>query len=761
MTEINIRKRNGELEPLNILKIQEQTERAAAGLEGVSASMIELNASMEFYDGMESSAIQKLLIKSATNLILDEVCGHVNNQYAAGRLLNQDLRKVVYGQYEVPRLYEIVVKGVLDRVYTEELLTWYTEEEWNKMETFVDHTKDERMSVAQLDQLIEKYLVKSKDTGKIYETPQVRYIVAAAVKFHAEKKNRMKQVKDEYDFASGADYTYATPQLAGLGTPTKQFSSCVVIKAGDSLDSIYAAGEAMGKYAAKRAGIGFDMGRIRPKGSPIRNGQVKHTGLVGFIKKWFADLRCCSQGGIRNASATFFYPIWHLEFEDLIVLKNNQGTEETRVRHLDYGVVLSGFFLKRLKEGKKFTLFDPSEVPDLYEAYYRDPKGRFVELYEKYEKSTKIKRKKKIGSEEIFRSIVTERNDTGRIYLMFVDNVAAQVPYDTEIYPIYSSNLCMEILLPTANINAIDDHEALIGLCTLGSINLGNFNNPKKMEKPVRHLVRGLSNVLDYQDFLFPASDKHNQLFRPLGIGITNLAYWMAKRGYRYGSRDANQELKSYMEHILFYAIRESIELAKERGACEGFKDSKWAKGIFPWEVRKKAVDTLADFTPDPTLNWELLRADMIKFGLYNMNFLAIAPVESSSVVINSTNGMEQPKALVSFKESKTSGSLVQVVPEYAKLKDKYQLLWDKGSDLRGYLDTVAVIGVYVDQSMSTNTKYDPSNYEGKIIPFQVVIDDLIYMYNIGLKTAYYSLIEAQSTNKVGTEEEECESCKL
>ncbi|BAU40017.1 ribonucleotide-diphosphate reductase subunit alpha [Ralstonia phage RSP15] len=722
--------------------------------------MIELNASLEFYDGMKSSDIQKLLIKSATNLILDEICGHVNYQIAAGRLLNQDLRKMVYGQYDPPRLFDIVVKNVQAGMYEPMLLQWYTEAEWDQMEKFIDHKRDENMAVAQIDQLIEKYLVKSKDTNVIYETPQIRYVVAAAIKFHAETEHRMKQVKDEYNFASKGFYTYATPQLAGLGTPTKQFSSCVVIKSGDSLDSIYAAGEAMGKYAAKRAGIGFDMGGIRPKGSPIRNGQVKHTGLVGFIKKWFADLRCCSQGGIRNASATFFYPVWHLEFEDLIVLKNNQGTDDTRVRHLDYGVVLSGFFLKRLKEGKKITLFDPSEVPDLYEAYYRDPKGRFVELYEKYEKSTKIRRKKKIGAEEVFRAIITERNDTGRIYLMFVDNVAAQVPYDTEIYPIYSSNLCMEILLPTRNINSIDDEDALIGLCTLGSMNLGAFKNPKDMERPVRHLVRGLSNVLAYQDFLFPASKRHNDLFRPLGIGITNLAYWMAKRGYKYGQKEANQELKSWMEHILFYSIKESVELAKERGACLGFKDSKWAKGIFPWETRKKAVDTLADFSPDPTLDWEGLRAEMLQYGLHNMNFLAVAPVESSSVVINSTNGMEQPKALVSFKESKTSGSLVQVVPEYHKLKDKYQLMWGPDSDLRGYLDTAAVVGVYVDQSMSTNTKYDPSHYEGKVIPFQVVMDDLIDFYNKGGKTLYYSLVEAQSTNKVETEED-CESCKL
>jgi ribonucleoside-diphosphate reductase alpha chain len=502
---ITVIKRNGESVPLDISKIQRQVAHACKGIDGVSPSMVEIKAQIELHDGMSTKTIDELLLKAMVDLI-DETenpeINNVNYQYVAGRQRVSMLRKEVYGDYTPPKLNDIVKKNVKLGMYTSELLDWYTEDEWNIIDLFIDHDKDEEYSYAAIAQLCEKYLVQNRATGEIFETPQVRYAIAAATAFHNEpKETRLKWVKEYYECASAGHFTLATPVLAGLGTTTKQFSSCVLISSDDTLDSIFAAGEMMAKYASKRAGIGLEIGRIRPLGAPIRNGEIKHTGLIPFLKKWFADLRSCSQGGIRNASCTVTLPVWHYQFEDFIVLKNNQGTEETRVRQMDYSIVVNKMFWNRYKNNQNITLFDPSEVPDLYEAYYRDTE-QFEQLYLNYEKHPTIK-KKSVSAEEIFKNgILKERTDTGRIYLVNIDNVIKQGPFDTIVDPIYQSNLCQEILLPTRPFQRIEDETGRIALCTLGSINWGSFTNPQQMRKACRVLVRSLSNLLGYQDFL-------------------------------------------------------------------------------------------------------------------------------------------------------------------------------------------------------------------------------------------------------------------
>jgi ribonucleoside-diphosphate reductase alpha chain len=773
MTEITVIKRNGSRELLSLEKWQTQIAKVCGGIADVSQSMIEIKAQMHFYSGITTKEIDGITLRAIVDLIDVEQnpdVGHTNYQFVAGKQRLSMLRKDVYGSYEPPHLYEIVKRNVATGLYTPELLEWYDEADWNRMNDMIDHVKDEQYSYAAIEQLIEKYLVKNRSTKEIYETPQIRYMVAAATVFHKEEPNnaRMRYIKEYYNAASDGLFTLATPVLAGLGTPTKQFSSCVLIRSDDDLDSIFASGEMMAKYASKRAGIGLEIGRIRPLGSPIRNGEIQHTGMIPFLKKWFGDLRSCSQGGIRNASATVFYPIWHLQFDDLIVLKNNQGTEETRVRHMDYGVVLSAFFWRRFKHKENITFFDPNEVPDLYEAFYQNTE-LFEELYVKYEKRRDL-RKKVMSAEEVFKGgILKERTDTGRIYLVFIDNVMNQGPFDPEYHTIYQSNLCCEILLPTKPFKRLDDPDGRIALCTLGSINWGAFRNPEDMRRACRILHRSLNNILDYQDFLSIQSKLSNDEIRPLGIGITNLAYWHAKRGLQYGDKDALAEVKSWMEHQAYYLTEMSVELAKERGRCEGSDQTRYGKGVFPWELRAKGVDKLTNFAPE--LNWEGLRAQMRGHGVRNATTMAIAPVESSSVVINSTNGIEMPMSLISVKESK-AGSLTQVVPEYHKLKNKYQLMWAQ-KDCDGYLKTAAVLAAYVDQSISTNTFYNPAHFEGRKVPTTLIAKNLMQAHYWGLKTFYYSLINKQGSKQVDEaapaaleaidfdDQEDCESCKL
>ena len=781
MSSIQVKKRSGDVVPLDLVKWQTQVAKVCRGTADVSQSMIEIKAQPHFYDGISTREIDEITLRAIVDLIDIEhepEVGHTNYQFVAGKQRLSMLRKDIYGTYLPPSLYEIVKKNVATGLYTEELLKWYSEDEWNDMENIIDHSKDEDYSYAAIEQLIAKYLVKNRSTKEIYETPQIRYIIAAATVFHKEETNkRLKFIKEYYTCASDGLFTLATPVLAGLGTPTKQFSSCVLIKADDNLDSIFASGEMMAKYAAKRAGIGLEVGRLRPLGSPIRGGEVMHTGMIPFLKKWFGDLRSCSQGGIRNASATVFYPIWHHQFDDLIVLKNNQGTEETRVRHMDYGVVLNAFFFRRFKNKENITFFDPNEVPDLYEAFYTDTK-LFEDLYIQYEKQRNL-RKKVISAEEVFKAgILKERTDTGRIYLAFTDNVMKQGPFDPEHHPIYQSNLCCEILLPTKPFKRLDDPNGRIALCTLGSINWGSFRNPEDMRRACRILQRSLCNILDYQDFLSIQSKLSNDEISPLGVGVTNLAYWHAKRGMKYGEKEALQEVKTWMEHQAFYLTQGTVELAKERGACKHSAYTRYGRGEFPWENRAKGVNKLTDFTPTSDLSWETLRQDMRKYGVRNATLMAIAPVESSSVVVSSTNGIEMPMSLISVKESK-AGSLIQVVPEYNKLKNKYELMWDQ-KDCEAYLKTAAVLAAYVDQSISTNTFYNPAHFPERKVPTTIIAKNLMQAHAWGIKTFYYSLINKAGSKNIDDvldesnllplsdtvrqdfiDDDDCEACKL
>jgi ribonucleoside-diphosphate reductase alpha chain len=778
---ITVVKRNGERVPLDISKIQRQVAHACRGIEGVSPSMVEIKAQIELHDGIHTQTIDELLLKAMVNLIDETENSEINNvnyQYVAGRQRVSMLRKEVYGEYDPPKLYSIVKKNVELGMYSAELLDWYSREEWDIIDLFIDHGKDEQYTYAAIAQLCEKYLVQNRATGQIYETPQVRYAIAAATAFHAEPADkRLKYVKEYYECASDGHFTLATPVLAGLGTPTKQFSSCVLISSDDTLDSIFAAGEMMAKYASKRAGIGLEVGRIRPLGAPIRNGEIKHTGMIPFMKKWFADLRSCSQGGIRNASCTVTFPIWHAQFEDLIVLKNNQGTDEVRVRQMDYSVVVNAMFWRRYKNGENITLFDPHEVPDLYEAYYRDSK-EFEKLYLQYEQD-KTTKKKVLSANQVFKDgILKERTDTGRIYLVFIDNVINQGPFDTTVDPIYQSNLCQEILLPTRPFQRIEDPEGRIALCTLGSINWGAFRNPQEMRKACRVLVRSLSNLLNYQDFLSIQSKLANEDFEPLGVGITNLAYWHAKKNLKYGEGDSLAEVKRWMEHQAYYLTEMSVELAQERGPCKRSEYTHYGKGVFPWERRSNGVNELTDFTPSANLDWEGLRAKMKEYGIRNATLMAVAPVESSSVVLNSTNGIEMPMEMISVKESK-AGSFVQVVPEYKRLKNRYQLMWDQ-QNCEAYLKTAAVLAAYIDQSLSTNTFYNPAHFKDGKVPGTLVAKNLMLAYKWGIKTIYYSLInkvgakisvtatnEIQAINAADNAiiyeplDDDCEACKL
>jgi len=772
---MHVIKRSGEKVPFDLAKWQAQIAKVCEGVADVSPSMIEIASQAHFTDGMTTRELDQIALRSMVNLIDEEEhpdVGNVNYQYVAGKQRISMLRKDVYGDFEPPHLLDIVKKNIELGLYTPDLLTWYTEEDWDTLNKHIDHEKDEQLAYAAVDQLIEKYLVRNRATGQIVETPQVRYMVAAAVAFHAETKDRLRWVKDFYHSASDGLFTLATPVLAGLGTKTKQFSSCVLLRTDDTLKSIFATGQVMADYVSKRAGIGLEIGRMRPLGAEIRGGEVMHTGIVPFMKKWFADLRSCSQGGIRNASATINMPIWHYQFDDFIVLKNNQGTEETRVRQMDYCVVLSAFFWRRLKQKGNITFFDPNEVPKLYEAFYQDS-AEFERLYQEYEKRKDLRTKVETA-EKVFGWLMKERSDTGRYYLLNIDNVSNQGPFDTTVHPIYQTNLCTEIMLHTREFQTVDDPNGRIALCTLGSANWGKFRNPEDMRKPLRILHRALHNLLQYQDFLSIHSELHNKEFEPLGIGVTNLAYWHAKRKMKYGENEALAEVKRWMEHQAFYLTEMSVELAKEKGPCLESSKTWYGRGVFPWERRAHAVDELTSFAPSDELDWEDLRAKMKTYGVRNSTTMAIAPVESSSVVIDSTNGVNMLKQLIVLKESK-AGMVVQVAPEYRKLKKHYEILFEQ-KDCLPYIKTVAVLQAYVDQGISSDTFYSPKHFPDGKIPLTLVTKNLMLAHKWGLKSHYYHLVDKEgsvaSIKKDDAEvmplaalpdlpDEYCESCVL
>ena len=755
MNDLHVTKRSGEVEVLSLEKIHKVLDWACENITGVSISEIELRANIQLYDGIPADDIHELLIKSAAELISEDT---PNYQYVAARLINYKLRKLVYGSYEPPELRSIVEKNVDAGVYDPEVLTIYNDDEWDLAERAIRHHRDDTFAYAGMEQFRGKYLVQDRSTGTYYETPQVLYMMVAMTLFSEyPEETRMKWVKKYYDAISTFKISLPTPIMAGARTQTRQFSSCVLIEADDSLDSIFATGTAVGKYAAKRAGIGINGGRIRSVGSKVGRGEIVHTGIIPYWRFFRGALKSCSQGGIRGASATDNYPFWHLESEDLIVLKNAKGTFENRIRDLDYCIHLNKFFLQRVLEKKHITLFSPHEVPDLYEAFYSND-GTFDELYEKYERSRTVK-KKRIDAEEFYKQILIERQQTGRIYIFFADNVNEHSSFNV---PVKMTNLCTEITLPTNPFDNASVDEGEIALCTLSAINWGVINHVEDFEEVCELAVRGLDALLDYQDYPLPMAESSTMNRRPLGIGVINFAYFLAKRGLKYDG-DALDTVHEYAEAWSYYLIKASMELAKEKGACPLFNETKYADGIMPIDTYKKEVDELVK--PVYNMNWDQLRADVQEYGIRNSTLMALMPAETSAQIANATNGFEPPPELVTKKKSK-HGTLAQVVPEIQKLKNVYDLRWDQ--QVTDYLSVAAVMQKFMDQAGSFNTSHNPENWEGKI-PLSVLAHDVMFAYKMGIKCLYYANPAPTKLEEVTTDinegpdsdGEECESCVI
>lgn len=767
MNKIQVTKRNGAKEDLDFEKLHKVVFWATEGISGVSASEVELRSKIQFYNNIKSTEIQEMLIKSAADLITEDA---PNYQYVAGRLINFHLRKQVYGRFLPWSLLEIVNKNIDRGLYDPELVNYYTEEEWHKLDSYIKHDRDMELTYVAMEQLRGKYLVQNRVTNEIYETPQVVYMLIAATLFaNYSKENRLVWVRDYYEAVSRHDISLPTPVMAGVRTPQRQFSSCVLIEAADSLDSINATASSIVKYVSQKAGIGIGAGSIRAINSPIRNGDTAHTGVIPFFKYFQSAVKSCSQGGVRGGAATLYYPIWHLEIEDLLVLKNNKGTEDTRVRHLDYGVQFNKLMYERLLTGSDITLFSPSDVPGLYESFFND-QDRFRELYETAERNTRI-RKKKIKASDLFSSFMSERKDTGRIYLQNVDHSNTHSSFDEKKWPVKMSNLCAEITLPTRPLNDVFDEEGRIALCTLSAINWGNIKDPKDFEKPCTLAIRGLDALLSYQNYPVKAAQRSTWDFRPLGVGIINLAYFLAKNDVSYSDSKALALVDEYAEAWSYYLIKASADLAAEHGACDLSDDTKYAKGIVPCDTRKTDVDELVAHVE--RMPWNALREQLKVTGIRNATTMALMPAETSAQIANATNGIEPPRAYVSVKQSK-HGILKQVVPGYPRLKNKYEMLWDQKSP-EGYLKICAVLQKWIDQSISTNTSYNPQFYEDDKIPMSEMLKHLVLCYKYGIKTLYYfntydgagELDVDKMVNKsvelepVVTDDENCDSCVI
>jgi ribonucleoside-diphosphate reductase alpha chain len=754
---IQVTKRDGTREPLDINKFHKVALHACEGLSGVSVSDLEIKTHIQFYDKIKSTDIQETLIKAAAELIAEEA---PNYQYVAGRLINYNLRKEVYGQYEPPHLFGHYGRVVLEGYYDNALASAYSQEEWIQLADYIDHDRDNLLTYAAMEQFRGKYLIRNRVTNKFYETPQMAFMLIAMTLFQNYTTNRMKWVKDLYDAISTFDISLPTPIMAGVRSPQRQFSSCVLIETDDSLDSINATASAIVKYVSQKAGIGIGGGRIRAVGSPIRNGDASHTGTIPFYKHFQSAVKSCSQGGVRGGAATLYYPLWHYEVEDLLVLKNNKGTEDNRIRHLDYGVQFNKVMYERLLSGGNITLFSPSDVPDLYEAFYKSTED-FRELYEKYERS-KV-RKKTIPAIDLFSAFVTERKDTGRIYLMNIDHANEHGSF-TEAAPIKMSNLCCEITLPTTPLKDIHDETGEISLCTLAAINWGKIRKPADFEKPCTIAVRALDALLDYQDYPVRAAAIGTRNRRPLGIGIINFAYWLARNDTNYS--DPNLELvHEYAEAWSYYLIKASVDLAEEVGACPLDNQTKYAHGYMPIDTYKKDVDELV--APNYKMPWSVLSSRALSSGIRNSTLMALMPAETSAQISNSTNGIEPPRALISIKQSK-DGVLKQVVPELRRLKNKYELLWDQKSP-EGYLKIMAVLQKFIDQAISVNTSYNPRHYEDEKIPMSEMIKHILMHYKYGGKTLYYfntfdgagEIEENKPLAQGQLDDEDCDSCKI
>jgi ribonucleoside-diphosphate reductase alpha chain len=767
MTQIQVTKRDGGKEPLNLEKLHKVVFWATEGITGVSASEVEIKSHIQFYNGIETSAIQETLIKSAADLISEET---PNYQYVAGRLINYHLRKQVYGDYTPWPLIDLVKKNVESGFYDTGLLAAYTDEEWTTLDSYIKHERDENFTYVAMEQWRGKYLVQNRVTNDIFETPQVAYLLIAATLFQDyPTETRLQWIKDYYDGISLHDISLPTPVMAGVRTPQKQFSSCVLIETADSLDSINATTSSIVKYVSQKAGIGIGAGRIRALGSPIRNGDAYHTGVVPFYKLFQSATRSCSQGGVRNGAATLYYPVWHLEIEDLIVLKNNKGTEDNRVRHMDYGVQFNKLMYERLITGGDITCFSPHDVPEMYEAFYNN-QDKFKELYERAERNTKLK-KKTFKAADLFSRFMQERKDTGRIYLQNVDHANTHSPFDEAVAPVKMSNLCAEIDLPTVPLTDINDANGRIALCTLSAINWGNVRQPGDFEKMCRLAVRGLDALLSYQNYPVLAAELATQEFRPLGVGIINFAYFLAKNDVGYSDPAALALVDEYAEAWSYYLIKASADLAEEQGACTRWKDLKSAKGILPIDTRKLDVDELVPY--QERMPWQSLREQVQRTGQRNATLMALMPAETSAQISNATNGIEPPRSYVSVKGSK-HGQLKQVVPEYRKLKNKYELLWDQTSP-EGYLKLCAVLQKYIDQGISVNTSYNPQHYADEKIPMSEMLQHLIMCYKYGLKQLYYfntfdgqgeinidKLMESQPLAEAVTDDAaDCDSCTI
>ena len=762
---IQVTKRDGSKEPLDVEKLHKVVFHACANITGVSPSEVEIKSQIQFFPGMQTSDIQETLIKAAADLITEET---PNYQFVGGRLINYGLRKEVYGGYDPIPVKELVELNIDRGFYDSELLSYYTDEEWAKIETFVKHDRDENLTYVAMEQLRGKYLVQNRVSGEIFETPQMCYILIAATLFHNYPvETRMQYVKDYYDAISLHDISLPTPVMAGVRTPQRQFSSCVLIETGDSLDSISATASAVVKYVSQKAGIGIGGGSIRAIGTPIRKGDAYHTGVIPFYKHFQSAIKSCSQGGVRGGAGTIYYPIWHFEAEDLLVLKNNKGTEDNRVRHMDYGVQFNKLMYERLITGGNITLFSPSDVPGLYDAFYAD-QDKFRELYEKAERNTKL-RKKTIPASQLFSSFMEERKNTGRIYLQNVDNANDHGSFLPEHAPIRQSNLCAEITLPTKPLNDINDPEGEISLCTLSAINWGNIKSPADFEKACKLAVRGLDALLDYQNYPVLAAQLSTEKRRPLGVGIINFAYWMAKNDLSYQdiTKEGLELVDEWAEAWSYYLIKASADLAVEQGNISGIDETKYGQGITPNQTYKKDLDELVKHKERQ--DWKGLRTQLKATGIRNSTLMALMPSETSAQIANATNGIEPPRSLISIKQSK-HGVLKQVVPEYRRLKNKYDLLWDQKSP-EGYLKIMAVLQKYIDQGISVNTSYNPVFFEDEKIPMSVLLQHLLMFYKYGGKQLYYfNTFDGQGeldTDKMTDlpqgelDEEDCESCTI
>ena len=750
-----VTKRNGEKEPIDLEKIHRVIAWAAAGLEQVSVSQVELKSHIQFYDGIKTSDIHETIIKAAADLISEETPDY---QYLSARLAVFHLRKKAYGQFEPPNLYQHVVGMVESGKYDQHLLTDYDESDFEHMSLFLDHSRDLNFSYAAVKQLEGKYLVQNRVNGDIYESAQFLYILVAACLFAKyPKETRLSYVEGFYNAISTFKISLPTPIMAGVRTPTRQFSSCVLIECDDSLDSINAASSAIVKYVSQRAGIGVNAGRIRALGSAIRNGEAFHTGCIPFYKHFQTAVKSCSQGGVRGGAATLFYPLWHLEVESLLVLKNNRGVEENRVRHLDYGVQFNKVMYQRLIKGGHITLFSPSDVPGLYDAFFEDQE-KFEQLYVQYENDESI-RKKRIKAIELFTLFAQERASTGRIYLQNVDHCNTHSPFDPSKAPIRQSNLCLEIALPTKPMNDVNDENGEIALCTLSAFNLGAIDSLDELESLADLAVRALDSLLDYQDYPIPAARNASLARRTLGIGVINYAYYLAKNGLYYSNGSANNFTHKTFEAIQYYLLKATNLLAKEQGACPKFNETRLSQGILPIDTYKKTID---DITGEPLhLDWESLRASIKEFGVRNSTVSALMPSETSSQISNATNGIEPPRGLISIKASK-DGVLKQVVPEYQKLKHNYELLWNIPNN-QGYLELVGIMQKFVDQTISANTNYDPSKFEGGKVPVKQILKDILTAYKLGIKTMYYHNTRDGASDNVEVEDDGCAggACKI